>query len=283
MPQAPRDTSAEAKLDGVLSAMGSVRMGHHASPRTEKYGPLPDQEGDLYLPTRPHAPVICLLHGGFWRMPHGRDQMTAIAQDLVSRGFAVWNLEYRRLGVAGSGWPGTFDDVIAGIERLARFVSDGMDLDLERVVVSGHSAGGHLALWASARQHRETGNGAARSVRIRAVAGQAPVADLVRAYELAVGGSAVRELLGGSPEQCPGRYQAASPQALLPLEVPQLIIHGAADDVVPIEMARRYTETSRAAGDEVELLELPDTGHMEFLDPASAAHAALCSWLLRIP
>lgn len=283
MPQAPRDSSAEVKLDGVLSATGSVRMDHHASPKTGKYGPLPDQEGDLYLPTRPHAPVICLLHGGFWRMPHGRDQMTAIAQDLVSRGFAVWNLEYRRLGAAGGGWPGTFEDVIAGIERLARYVSDGMDLDLERVVLSGHSAGGHLALWAAARQHRETGNGAARHVRIRAVAGQAPVADLVRAYELAVGGSAVSELLGGSPEQCPGRYQAASPQALLPLEVPQLIIHGAADDVVPIEIARRYTETSRAAGDEVELLELPDTGHMEFLDPASAAHAALCSWLLRIP
>jgi len=216
-------------------------------------------------------------------MPYGRDQMTAIARDLVSRGFAVWNLEYRRLGVPTGGWPGTFDDAIAGIDQLARFVADGIDLDLERVLVNGHSAGGHLALWAAARLHREKQSGAAGGVRVRAVAGQAPVADLVRAYELGVGASAVEELLGGSPGKCAERYQAASPQALLPLNVPQLIMHGAADDVVPIEMARRYTEASRAAGDEVELLELPDTGHMEFLDPASAAHAALCSWLARIP
>ena len=151
-------------------------MTGHASPRTASYGALPDQEGDLYLPAHSRAPVVCLLHGGFWRMPHGRDQMAAVAQDLVSRGYAVWNMEYRRLGVRTAGWPGTFDDVITGIDRLAQFVADGTDLDLDRVVVCGHSAGGHLALWAAAHrgrgQHREAGS----AVRITAVVAQAPQA-----------------------------------------------------------------------------------------------------------
>lgn len=215
-------------------------------------------------------------------MPYGRDQMTAIAEDLVSRGFAVWNMEYRRLDAPTGGWPGTFDDVIMGIEQLARFVAGGINLDLERVVVSGHSAGGHLALWAAAQQHREKWNGAKRAVRISAVVGQAPVADLRRAYELGVGGHAVSELLGGIPAEHTERYQAASPYALLPLGVPQLLIHGTEDEVVPIAISRRYTQAARAVGDEVELLELPGTGHMEFLDPASAAHNALCGWLARV-
>ena len=203
-------------------------------------------------------------------MPYGRDQMTAIAHDLAARGFAVWNLEYRRLGTAAGGWPGTFDDAIAGIGHLTSLVADGIDLDLARVTVVGHSAGGHLALWSAARRPR---------VKIRAVVGMAPVADLVRAYDLGVGGGAIAELLGGSPTDQAARYQAASPRAMLPLGVRQLVIHGTADDIVPIEISRSYTEAARAAGDRVDLLELPDTGHMDFLDPSSTAHATLCDWL----
>jgi acetyl esterase/lipase len=90
--------------------------------KTERYGPLESQEGDLYLPARTRPPVVCLLHGGFWRMPHGRDQLHAVAEDLARRGFAVWNLEYRRLGTPSGGWPGTFDDVVVGIEHLSRWV-----------------------------------------------------------------------------------------------------------------------------------------------------------------
>lgn len=246
--------------------------------RAKKYGALSEQEGDLYLPDRPHPPVVCLLHGGFWRMPYGRDQMDAIARDLAARGFAVWNLEYRRIGAPTGGWPGTCEDAVAGIEHLASIVAAGADLDLERVIVCGHSAGGHLALLSASNQHRDN----ARRVRIRAVAGQAPLADLIGAYELGVGGGAVRELLGGSPAEIAERYQAASPLSLLPLIVPQLLIHGTTDTVVPIEISRRYALAARAAGDQVQLVELKDAGHMEFLDPASSAHIALCDWLTRI-
>ena len=239
--------------------------------QTIRYGSSIDHEADLYLPTAPRPAVVCLLHGGFWRMPYGRDQMAAIADDLVSRGLAVWNLEYRRLGAPGAGWPGTLDDVTAGIDHLAQLVAEGIDLDLDRVTVVGHSAGGQLALWvAGAHSPR---------VRVHAAAGLAPVADLPRAYQLKVGGEVVRELLGGTPGQYPERYQAASPMAMLPLRVRQLILHGTADDVVPIDLSRRYGRAAEAAGDTVEVIELSGTGHMEYLDPRSLAHATLCRWL----
>lgn len=242
-----------------------------------RYGSSPDQEGDLHRPPAHRPPVVCLLHGGFWRMPYGRDQLEAIAGDLASRGFAVWNLGYRRLGTPGAGWPGTFEDVAAGLDHLARLSADGVDLDLDRVTVVGHSAGGHLALWAAGRSRARDRQ--LPPVRVLAVAGLAPIADLARAWEQQIGGEAVAELLGGPPSRHPERYRAASPIEMLPLGVPQLVLHGTADDAVPVELSRGYARAARAAGDSVELIEFADTGHMEFLDPNSAAHAALCRWL----
>ena len=108
--------------------------------RTFQYGTDASQVGDLYLPSPPRPAVVCLLHGGFWRMPYSREEMTPIAEDLVRRGFAVWNLEYRRVGAPGGGWPGTFEDVVAGIDHLATLAAEGADLDLDRIQVAGHSA-----------------------------------------------------------------------------------------------------------------------------------------------
>jgi acetyl esterase/lipase len=215
-------------------------------------------------------------------MPYGKDQMTAIAQDLVLQGFAVWNIEYRRLGEPSSGWPGTFDDVTMGIEHLAQLVENGVDLDLTHVAVVGHSAGGQLALWAAARKRAGWPSHTEPRVRIAAVAGLAAVADLARAHDLGIGGSAITELMGGTPVEQTARYESASPRALLPLGVPQLVIHGAADNVVPVEIARAYAQAARDAGDKVEFLELADAGHMDCLDPSSKAHAALRSWLVRL-
>lgn len=239
-----------------------------------RYGASPDQEGDLHLPAARRPPVVCLLHGGFWRMPWARDQMNAMAVSLAAAGLAVWNLEYRRLGVPGAGWPGTMEDVAAGIEHLARLAGDGVDLDLARVIVAGHSAGGHLALWAG-------GCGRLQG-RVHGAVGLAPIADLIRAHDERVGGNVVAELSGGSPEQYPERYQAASPKEMLPLGVRQLIIHGTMDDTVPIAHSRRYAQAAVAAGDSCELIELPGTGHMEFLDPASEAFAAFVGRLTQL-
>ena len=247
-------------------------MGDPQTVLASRYGPAVDQQGDLHVPVGPRPAVICLLHGGFWRMPYGRDQMDAVAHDLVTRGFAVWNLEYRRLGAPGGGWPGTLDDVAAGIDHLAQLRAEGADLDLDRVIVAGHSAGGHLALWAG-------GRAPSRRVRVRAVVGLAPIADLDRAYALRVGGEVVRDLLGGTPDEHRDRLRAASPMERLPLGVRQLILHGSDDAAVPIDLSRGYARAALAKGDQIELIELPGTGHMEYLDPSSEAHATLCRWL----
>lgn len=249
-----------------------------ADERVARYGPRDGQEGTLHLPGVPHAPVVCLLHGGFWRMPYGREQMTEVARDLAQRGFAVWNLEYRRLGAAGGGWPGTFDDVVTGIGHLAAFAADGIALDLRRVAVVGHSAGGHLALWSVTREAMRR-HGRRTAVQVVGVVGQAPVADLERAHALGLGRGAVAELLGGGPDEYPERYEAGSPRAMLPLGVRQLILHGTRDEAIPVGHSRAYCEAAFDAGDRVELTELPGAGHMDFLDPASEAHDALCAWL----
>jgi acetyl esterase/lipase len=249
------------------------------SMRTLSYGPSAHQIGDLYLPTAPTPPVICLLHGGFWRLPWGREHLAPLAEDLVGRGFAVWNLEYRRLGESGGGWPGTLQDVGAGIDHLATLAAGGLDVDLNHVTSIGHSAGGQLALWC-AQQNPELGNGfAPLHVRIAAAVGLAPVADLVRAYELGCGNGAVGNFLGESPREQPERYRTASPIRLLPLGIRQLLIHGTPDEDVPVEISRRYAEAATAAGDDIRFIELPTASHMDLVDPRGEAQAILCRWL----
>jgi acetyl esterase/lipase len=249
--------------------------------RIIRYGPSEGQEADLFLPAATRPPIVCLLHGGFWRMPYGRDQFEPVARDLASRGFAVWNLEYRRLGAPSGGWPGTFHDVADGIDHLASLVAEGAEFDLGRVIVVGHSAGGHLALWSAARVRRQSILRMPTRVRPTAAAGLAAIVDLAGAYALNAGNGAVGELLEGSPEEQTARYAAASPIALLPLGVPHLVVHGAADEALPVETARDYARAAMAAGDSVQYSELPRAGHMDYLDPSSEAHDTLCRWLER--
>jgi acetyl esterase/lipase len=243
--------------------------------QTFRYGPSESQAGDLYLPRTPRPPVVCLLHGGFWRVPHGREPLRAVAEDLVARGWAVWNIGYRRLGEPGGGWPGTLQDAASAVDHLA-----GLDaaLDLERVVVAGHSAGGQLALQVAAGPGRSEGLAPA-CIRPRAAAGLAAVVDLQAAWTQDLGHGAAGELLGGSPGEVPGRYAAASPLALLPGGPERLILHGTRDADVPVGLARDYVAAARAAGAPVRYVELPEAGHMDCLDPHSRTHASFCQWL----
>jgi len=252
---------------------------HPYEVRTIKYGASNSQVGDLYLPKATRPSVVCLLHGGFWRMPYGRDEFDPVARDLASRNFAVWNLEYRRMGEPGGGWPGTFQDVAAGIDHLASLVGEGIELDLGRVVVVGHSAGGHLALWSSAQNHKQSPLHTPVRVRPAGAVGLAAVVDLARTSSLCSGDCAVVAFLDGSPSQQSVRYAVTSPIAMLPLGVNQLIVHGGMDETLPVEIAREYVQAARAAGDSVQFSELPRAGHMDFLDPRSDAHATLCAWL----
>jgi acetyl esterase/lipase len=234
--------------------------------RVHRYGDHPSQLGELFLPDRAEeAPVAVVLHGGFWREAYDRTLMDDLCEDLASMGWAAWNLEYRRLS-GGGGWPRTFDDVAAGIDHLGSLVENP-----SVVVTIGHSAGGHLALWAAARPEPR--------VRVTHAVAQAGVVDLVAAAHLKLSRGVAEELLGGSPSQMPERYELASPAARLPLGIPQLLVHGGRDEIVPAAMSRVYASSAAAAGDRIELIVHEELGHFEHLDPRSAAWESARAWL----
>jgi acetyl esterase/lipase len=233
------------------------------------YGDEPEQVANLHLPAVDGEPwpVVVLVHGGFWRRRWDRTTTTSLAQELAAGGLLVWNVEYRRVGQDGGGWPGTFLDVAAAVDHLAELP----EADLERAVAVGHSAGGHLALWLAARPRLPAGvPGAGPRVRLRGAVSLAGVCDLERAEEERLGGGAVAELLGGGPGELPQRYAAASPAALLPLGVPQVLVHGARDEVVPPRQSRDYARAATAAGDLVELVELPEADHFDVIAASQA-------------
>jgi len=243
---------------------------------------LPDDEGDGPFP------VALVLHGGFWRARYGRKLMHPVCRDLAARGWAAWNLEYRRLGrLSGGGWPATFEDVAAGVDHLAELaVPRGRDpatgalLDLSRVVAIGHSAGGHLAAWAAARAGLPDGApGASPRVTVTAAVSQAGVVDLRLAWELRLSGGVVGRLLDGDPQRRPERYALASPAERLPLGVPVLLTHGGRDDIVPPAISERFLAAARQAGDACDLHLEPDEDHFGHIDPGNPLWTAVVEWL----
>jgi acetyl esterase/lipase len=254
------------------------------TPPAEAYGPEPDRFGELWRPAGAGPwPVVALLHGGFWRAGRTLELMRPLAADLAGRGFAAWNLEYRRVGQPGGGWPGTCEDVAAGLDHLAGLAGRA-PLDLDRLVVAGHSAGGHLALWSAARPGLPPGApGAAPQVVPWLAVSLAGVCDLHAGAADGIGEDAVAGFLGATPDQAPERYRLASPRSRLPLGVRQLLVHGDVDPRVPVEQSRAYAAAAAAAGDPVELVELAGVDHMAVIDPASPAWAEVSHRLGRFP
>ncbi|QNE17773.1 alpha/beta fold hydrolase [Kribbella qitaiheensis] len=233
--------------------------------KTIRYGDDESQVADLYLPPgTAKVPVAVVIHGGFWMSGYGKELATPLAEDLARNGIAGYAIEYRRIG-NGGGWPTTFEDIAAAIDKLA---SADPRLDLTKVVTIGHSAGGHLAVWAAGRPGLPAdAPGAGPVVRITGAVSQAGVLDLVNASNAQIGGDAVAQFLGALPEKDPGRYKVASPSERLPLKVPVALVHGTRDGQVPIDQSRRYAAAALKAGDDVKLTELQHVGHFELIDP----------------
>ncbi|HVM16393.1 MAG TPA: alpha/beta fold hydrolase [Gaiellaceae bacterium] len=204
--------------------------------------------------------LAVLLHGGFWRAAYTCSLMAPLAIDLANRGWTTLNVEYRRIG-CGGGVPETLDDVAAAIAAGVEHVRPA------RTAVVGHSAGGHLALWAAA------------APAVSAAVSLAGVADLTAAARAGIGDGAAVEFAGGTPEERPDAYALADPMRRLPLTAPALLVHGDADDRVPVELSRRY---AAAAGPRCELLELPGVGHFEPILPRGAAWPLVVERLERL-
>jgi acetyl esterase/lipase len=259
-----------------------VAASHRLPPaRQIAYGDHPDQVANLHLPAgEPGAdgtwPAAVLIHGGFWRYGWDRTLMTPLARDLAARGIAAWNIEYRRVGQEGGGWPGTFEDAAAAADAVLGLE----EIDASRVATVGHSAGGQLALWLAGRHRLPAGApGADPRLRLCGAVSQAGVSDLVAGALAGLGGGACQALLGGEPGALPERYAVASPAALLPVGVPQLLVHGGRDGLVPPEQSRAYARAARAAGDTIALSELPAADHFDVIEEADPAWAAVVHWL----
>lgn len=246
----------------------------------QAYGADSLQWGVLRLPEGPGPfPVLVMMHGGCWVGLHRAGHVEPLVEALTARGWATWNLSHRNANDAGGGWFGTFEDVGAGIDFL-RVLAGNHPIDTTRVVTMGHSAGGHLALWAAMREP------ASHPLRLAGAVSLGGIPDL---HAHAVQdpnpcGDGVDQLLGGRPEEQPDRYAAVSPAAHLPLGVPQLFLHGRHDYVVPWQQIEAYAEAASDAGDDVTVRFFEDASHFEVIAPRSAVWQAsiapaLLSWL----
>lgn len=245
------------------------------------YGPGAHQFGELWLPTgRGPFRTVVLIHGGCWlaALP-GTELMAYIADDLRAHGYAVWSIDYRRIGEAGGGYPGTFQDVAAALDKL-KTLAPAHGLDLSMLVVIGHSAGGHLGLWAAARRKlpKESPLFSPDPLAVRGVASLAGIDDL-NAYRAdgpdACGGPDTIDALVGAKSRSGDLYADTSPAALLPIGVPQAVISGALDPIVPPQFGWDYAMAAAGAGDKVRELNIAGAGHFELIDPTSDAWAKI--------
>jgi acetyl esterase/lipase len=254
--QSSRDmlTRSEAPLDQRIS-----------------YGSTEFQFAELRLPKKagPH-PVAIVIHGGCWMSQYGLSYMSHLSQALAEAGVATWSVEYRRIGNQGGGWPGTFEDVALAADHL-RKIAKKYQLDLNRVIAVGHSAGGHLALWLAARKSlpKDSPVYSSDPLPLRGVVSLAGVTDLRRSGTAC--DANVPQLMGGSATDKTAIYNQASPIELLPLGVPSAIVQGDSDTIIPLEMAKEYTDTAKKKGDVAKLIVIEKAGHFEIVDPQSFA------------
>ncbi|WKV72808.1 alpha/beta hydrolase [Streptomyces sp. PCS3-D2] len=256
---------------------------------TAAYGEHPDHVVDFYAPrgeTPGPAPLVVVLHGGAWRAPYDRQHVTPFADFLARSGFAVANVEYRRgsslphqdaEGPVAGRWPETFDDVAAAMDALPGLVASALpQADVRRVVVTGHSAGGHLALWAAARHVLPPGSPwrLPAPPMLRGVVALAPIADFAVAEELGVCGGASAQLLGGA-DHWDERMPSADPASLLPTGIATAVVQGRDDIVVPQQVAEAYVVAAAKAGEMVGLTLLDGVGHFPLIDPAADACAVV--------
>ncbi len=291
------DTAAVATWDVVPDACDHAIHGRHRRsfhgaldwlttrwahpPTTVAYGPDPVHLGDLRLPDGGGgAPVVVLLHGGFWLDPWERDLMARLAVRLTANGWATWNVEYRRRGPTGGGWPATLQDACAAVDAVADLAVEHL-IDPGRVVLLGHSAGAQLGVYAATRD-RAPASAPGRVPRVHpaGIVALAGLLDLEAAVTADLADGAVAAFLG-APQEHPERYAVASPIRRVPLDAPVLAVHGPEDHLVPVAQTTGFSDAARDVGDEVELA-LVDASHLDMVDPDGPAMEVVSDWLARL-
>ena len=253
-----------------MSAEDILRQPQPPPDERVAYGADPNQFLEVRLPRTkgPHS-VLMNIHGGYWRAKYDLAHAGHLCQALRAAGVATFNTEYRRVGNAGGGWPGTFEDIRAAY-RFVQQEHSRFHLDLGRLVVMGHSAGGQLALYLAAHE-----------TSLRRAISLAGVVDLKKAFALHLSQDAVAEFLGGKPDAVPGKhYREADPMQLSIPQARQWLLHGREDDTVPPEFSREYVMQKKKTGEPVQLLEIPHAGHFDLIDPASEAFKQVTSTVL---
>lgn len=277
-------TGATTRMDAqILTTAQAMQLPSEEADHRLFWGLGELQFGDLRLPAGPGPhPTVVLIHGGCWLSEYRMQYMGALGDALKAEGIATWNIEYRSVGDAGGGWPGTMLDVGAAIEDL-RFLATKFPLDLNRVVLSGHSAGGQLALWAATRPSAPAGNPLRGEdpLPVRGVVALSLVADLAASVsdETPICGRSAAQLLGGTPAEVPERYALVSPSALLPLGFPYAIVSGVEDQFVPAAHVAAFADAARRAGDDVRLELVPEAGHFEVVAPGTVAFAVTIGFI----
>jgi acetyl esterase/lipase len=254
---------------------------HSPPDRTIAYGGDPNQIGQLFLPEGegPFA-VAVVIHGGCWKKFADLKNTEPMSDALRKAGLAVWNIEYRRVDDEGGGWPATYLDVAAAIDHL-RTIADEHDLDLQRVVTVGHSAGGHLALWAAARHRlpQQSDLYVAQPLPIRGavnLAGPGRLQSLSDEHQQKVCGSVpVTQLLGGEIQRVPRRVLEGSPAEMLPLGVPQILITGSLDRLITPALGHEYAAQATKLGDDARMTVIQGAGHFEVIAPGAQAWAVV--------
>ena len=241
------------------------------------YGALPDQVAQVWLPEgKGPFPVVLMVHGGCWRSGVAKVTiMNYAAEDLRQRGIAVWNIEYRGVDRPGGGYPGTFEDVAAAADALAR-LGPGYGLRTDHVVALGHSAGGHLALWLAARGRIPAASPlrADGPLHIAGVVSLGGLPDLEAVHAQGICGAAtVEKLVGHGAAHHGGVWSDTSPAELGAGPDHEVLISGDEDQIAPPALADAYAAKMKAKGADIRAIALPDTGHVELISPGTAAWA----------
>jgi acetyl esterase/lipase len=274
-PAPPPPPAAPARLS-LMTPDDLRALPSNPPDRRASYGEDSSQFGELRVPAGPGPhPVAILIHGGCFKAAYATTRdLAAMGDALKADAIATWNIEYRRLGQPGGGWPGTYLDVGRAIDHL-RALAPEHNLDLGRVVIVGHSAGGHLAMWAAARPRLRAASPlyVASPLRARGVldlAGPIDVSANIQGYEALCRDSVITTLLGGTPGAVPERYADASAMKQLPLGIPQVIVIGEHEDFLLRSLAEAYPRAAVQAGDPVKLIVIPGAGHFEIASPRAS-------------